>query len=74
MRNDPSWKRWFRQQPTQDVHRLCEIAIERLMEIGEVAFQVDDTVDRFGDPVPEDAVDFIEMLYWRSSGKDLLKS
>lgn len=62
------WKKWLRQQNKGDLLTIAEVAIERLMELEEVAFQQDDFVDRNG----EEVEDLEEMLYWTGSGTNLL--
>lgn len=64
------WVKWFDKQSRTDQYVIAVSAIERLMEIGEVRFRVDDTINIDGTPIPEDeTVD--ECLYWDSCGEDL---
>lgn len=69
--NDKLWKKWLRQQTNQDICKLAEVAIERLIELEEVNFQQDDLVDLTGRALDEDER-IIEMLYWRDSGENLI--
>ncbi len=68
----PEWKKWPRRQPASELLAICEVAIERLMETDEVAFYMDDCVDKFGDDIPEDEVVY-EHLYWKGSGENILR-
>ena len=51
------WVEWFDKQNTVDQRTMALAAIERLIEIGEVEFRVDERGD--------------ECLYWDSCGEDL---
>ena len=64
------WVVWFDKQSDSDRRTMALLAIERLMEIGEIRFRIDDSIHLDGTPIPEDeAVD--EFLYWASCGEDL---
>ncbi len=64
------WIEWFDKQATDDKRTMALAAIERLMEVEEISFRVDDSVNIDGTPIPEDeAVE--ECLYWDSCGEDL---
>lgn len=65
------WQKWLRQQNNRDIYRLAVVAIERLIELEEVAFLVDDCVDQNGHILDDNEV-LEEMLYWTDSGNNLL--
>ena len=66
----PLWVQWFNKQTTADQQTMALAAIEHLIEIGEVAFRVDDSVNIDGTPIPDDEV-VDECLYWVTCGEDL---
>jgi len=66
------WRKWLRQQTQDDKNKILFAAIERLIEMDEVRFRIDDFVREDGTPIPEDeAID--ECLYWETTGDDLRK-
>lgn len=64
------WREWLHKCPISDRDRVCEAAIERLIELEEVAFRIDDIVDENGKDIPDD-VTLEQCLYWTSCGEDL---
>lgn len=65
------WKVYIDNLPYNDKVRLAYIAVERLIELEEVKFRVDDIVDLDGNEIPEDE-SMDEFLYWTSCGENLL--
>ena len=55
-----NWKKYLDKLTNEERHKILVVAIERLMELEEVKFQMDD-------------IDCAEMLYWDSCGDELLK-
>ena len=67
------WVKWFDEQTTTDKRVMALAAIERLMELGEVSFRVDDVVNIDGTWIPEEE-EVDECLYWDSCGEDLRRN
>ena len=64
------WEKWLNDQSAADIATIAAVAVQRLIELEEVCFRIDDYVKIDGDPIDEeDVVD--ECLYWRSCGEDL---
>lgn len=70
MEQKAEWLRYFDELKPEDQRTIAIAAIERLMDIGEVRFRVDDVVDLEGNEIPDDE-EMGEMLYWESCGEDL---
>lgn len=66
------WQKWLRKQDNRDIYRLAVVAIERLIELEEVSFLIDDCVDQNGHILDDNEV-LEEMLYWTDSGNNLLE-
>ncbi len=63
-------KNWLGQISWVRLRDIAEDAIERLMELGEVGFHIDDVVDPHGEAISSEA-SLDEGLYWKESGDDL---
>ena len=62
----PAWKRYLNSLTNEDRYKILCAAVERLIEIDEVRFRMDD-----GDTDPSET--FEEYLFWESCGVDLRK-
>lgn len=67
------WQNYLNKLSSRDRDKILYAAIEHLLEMEEIRFQVDDIVDRYRNPIPEEA-SIDEFLYWTASGEDLLDS
>ena len=65
------WLVWFDTLQANDKRAILLLAVKRLMEIGEIQFRMDDSINIDGTEIgPDEVVD--ECLYWVSSGQDVL--
>ena len=64
------WLAWFDNQTSTDRRTMAIAAIEHLLAMGDVRFRVDDILDKFGNPLPEEYI-VEECLYWNDSGEDM---
>jgi len=65
------WLVWFDTLQANDKRAILLLAVKRLMEIGEIRFRMDDSINIDGTEIgPDEVVD--ECLYWVSSGQDVL--
>ena len=65
------WEQYIDNLSIRDKIRLAYIGIERLIELDEVRFRVDDIIDLDGNLIPEDE-SMDEFLYWKVNGENLL--
>lgn len=71
--SDKHWKDWFFKQSVGERDKMAIAAIERLIEIEEVSFRIDDNINTEGEEVDEDYV-IQECLFWDSCGEDIRDS
>ena len=65
------WLVWFDTLQASDKRAILLLTVKRLMEIGEIQFRKDDSINIDGTEIgPDEVVD--ECLYWVSSGQDVL--
>ena len=68
--------KWFDSQKPEDKRTVALAAIERLLKINAIKFWADDSVDKFGEPIPENLpmADLPEEhLYWNDKHKEDLR-
>lgn len=72
---EPSWVRWFDRLPEDDKRTVALNALERLLEQDIIRFWQDDSVDRFGQPIPDGPVSEApeECLYWNDEHEEDLR-
>lgn len=67
-----SWLTWFDSQSATDQRVIALNALGSLFAEGKIAFWADDSVDKFGRPIPESET-AEEHLYWTDGNKEDLR-
>ena len=65
-----AWKKIFNSLPEHKRHAIALICLEWMIENEVISYWIDDSVDKFGNPIPDDEV-AEEHFYWKESGDPL---